>query len=396
MHRKILAGASVLVLSLTAACGGSSSDDGGGGGGAGGAYKWGLNAEISGPLAFYGETIRDGVKAYVDQVNADGGIDGHKIDLTIVDSGGDAARAATNTTQLATSKGVNAIFGNTLSANCSAATPNAVKYKVPMACLSVAEPGEWVYSMGPNNARAAGPAIAAAQEVSGKDDAKLASVYVNTLTSIAMGKAIKSQASGAGVDLVADEEIDIASTDYSAAISKVVKAKPDAISISASGPGFVSFLKGVRAAGLNAPILWIDGAGNISSIENIDDPALFAFGTYQLVDVKNTEGTAKEYLDAVSPNLKEVTNSSVANGNTAVAYLTAKAWGGALKKCGYPCSGADLQKQLDGLTVDLSTMVPDFAYKKGDHYPYPTWTLTQVRKGSNFTPINAYPTDPTK
>lgn len=78
------------------------------------AYRWGINAKLSGPLALYGETIRDRVKACVEDVNANGGINGHKIKLTVLNNPADAARATTNAAQLSTSSKVNAMFGPAL------------------------------------------------------------------------------------------------------------------------------------------------------------------------------------------------------------------------------------------------------------------------------------------
>src|SRR5215471_4871043 len=165
----------------------------------GGTYKWGLDVELSGSVAFYGQSIADGVNAYVDQVNASGGINGHKIEVTSLDSGGDQARAAANATQLATVNQVNAIFGNTLSANCTSATPVAERNKIPMACLSVAAASPYVFSLGPDNTRAADALFSSAKKVSGKANPKVAFVYLNTLTDIALSKTVASKASAAGV-----------------------------------------------------------------------------------------------------------------------------------------------------------------------------------------------------
>lgn len=388
-HRKILAiTLGVLAIAATG-CGGSSSSSGD----AGGTYNWGINAEISGSLAFYGDSIRDGVKAYVDQVNAAGGIAGHKINLTILDNAGDSARAATNQTQLATSS-VDAIFGNTLSSNCAAAAPISQRYKVPESCLSVDKPGDYVYSFGPNNIQAAGPVLAAAKQLVPGGTPKVASAYVNTLTAIGMGKAIKAQASSAGVDLVADEQINIAGTDFSSTISKIVSAKPDVIVLSGTGPNFLAIMKGVRAAHLDSKFIWVDGTSNLSQVQDVDDPNIYAFAAYNLVDPNTATGVAKQYVDAVSPSLKTVDNASLATGNTAVAYLGAAAFGQALKECGYPCSGQQLNAKLANLKADLSPMEPSYSYSDGNHFPFPKWYLYQVKKGGVYTPVGSFKTDP--
>ena len=391
LYRRTLASATLGLLALGLAACGSSGGTSTGGNSASGDYQWGVNAEISGPLAFYGDTIRDGVKAYVDQVNSQGGINGHKINLTILDNAADAARVATNQTQLITSDKVNAVFGNTLSTNCAAATPISERYKVPVSCLSVDQQSPYVYSFGPTNVSAATPAISAAKQISGGAAPKLAVLYPNTGTSIGWYESVKAKA---GSDIVVAQKFELTATDFSSLVSKVVAAKPDVILISGTGPNFVAILKGVRAAKLNAPFVWIDGTANLAAIETLSDPGVYAFAAYSLAPATGATGVAKDYVDAITPFVKTVTDTSLANGNSAVAYLGARAFGTALQKCGYPCSGEQLNKQLSNLTVDMSPMEPNYGYSDANgHFPLPNWYLYQVKQGGVYTPKGSFPAD---
>lgn len=366
--------ASLAVAATVAACGGG---DGGEGGDAGESYKWGINAELSGSVSFYGESLQAGVQAYVDQVNAGGGIDGHKIEVTALDNAGDSSRSATNATQLATSSEINAMFGFVLSANCSAATSVVERYKVPLACLSVAEGSDYVYNLGPNSTRMAGALLGAAKEVSGKDNPKAALVHLNTLTVLALADAVQEQADDAGVDLVTSQQLDLAATDVSPQVAKVVAAKPDVVIVSNFGPGFLAVLKAVRAAGLDVPVIWADGTGNLTSLEESTDENVYAMTAYELVDPDNATGAAADYIEAISPTLDEVTPVTLNAGYTAMGYVTASAYGQALEACGYPCPGEDLRKALDAEEFDLEGLVSGFSYEDG-HYPYLDWYLYQV------------------
>ncbi|MGH1565297.1 ABC transporter substrate-binding protein [Mumia sp. DW29H23] len=382
--------ASFVLAAAVAGCGGG---DGGGAaqGDADGPYKWGINAELSGPVAFYGESLQAGVQAYVDQANADGGIDGHKIEVTSLDNAGDSSRSATNATQLATSDQVNAIFGFVLSANCSAATPVVERYKVPLACLSVAEPNDYVYNLGPNSTRMAGALLGAAKEVSGKEDPKAALVHLNTLTVLALADAVKEQAEGAGVDLVTSQELDLAATDVSPQVAKVVAAKPDVIIVSNFGPGFLAVLKAVRSAGLDVPVVWADGTGNLTSLEESTDENVYAMTAYELVDPDNATGAAADYIEAISPSLDTVDAVTLNAGYTAMAYITANAFGQALGSCGYPCGGEDLAEVLSTEDFDLEGLVSGFSYKDG-HYPFPDWYLYKV-VGPKYEKVSTFDAD---
>ena len=243
--------AGTLVLS---ACGGSDSANNSSDSSSGGSdtpIQWGVNAELSGPLSFYGASIAAGVQAYVDQANAAGGLDGHKIELTTVDNAGDQSRSAANATQLVTANKVTAIFGESLSTNCAAAQPIAERYKVPLACLSVAQGSPYVFSLGPNNGRAASAMLKAAKTVTGESrDINAAVFMLTTLTDQQLKKDIQDQAKGEGVNIVTSQDADVTATDVSSQIAQIVAAKPDVVLISATGPGFVTALKGARAAGL--------------------------------------------------------------------------------------------------------------------------------------------------
>jgi branched-chain amino acid transport system substrate-binding protein len=90
----------------------------------------------SGSLALFGEAIIKGVEAYVDRVNASGGIRGEKLRLIVLDDGGDTKRTVENAKKLA-EQGAVALFGSIEGGPCTALLPVAVEYKVPLiACMA--------------------------------------------------------------------------------------------------------------------------------------------------------------------------------------------------------------------------------------------------------------------
>ena len=372
--RMLVAGAGA-VLGL-AACGGNATTDTGA---AAGAYNWGIDAELSGTLSFYGLTIADGVTAYVDQVNAGGGINGHQIKLTSLDDAGDQSRAAANATQLATVNNVNAVFGHTLSANCSAAQPIMERYKIPMACLSLAAASPYLFSMGPDNSRAADALFSSAKKITGKATPKAAFVYLNTLTDLALAKSVRAKAGASGVTVATTQEIDLKSTDVSGQVAAVVASAPDVILISHTGPGLVSFLKSVRAAGMTAPLVWVDGSANLGSLAQSTDTGVYALNIWQTADPNSTESGVRDFVKAITPKLKNGVSASALNGGDLIAgYVTAHAFGEALRTCGYPCPGAKLATELEKVNLSLPGLVPSFTYAADDHYPYKQWYLYHV------------------
>jgi len=77
-----------LTATTLAACGSSSSDGAGGGGGD---IKVGVIAPLTGPASTLAPAT-DGIKAYFDEVNAKGGIDGHKVKVIIKDDAYDPSK----------------------------------------------------------------------------------------------------------------------------------------------------------------------------------------------------------------------------------------------------------------------------------------------------------------
>ena len=377
----------VAFMIMVAGCGGGTKTAGD----AGGAYAWGIDAELSGQLSFYGQGIVDGVTAYVDGVNASGGINGHKIELTSLDDAGEQSRAAANATQLATVNKVSAIFGHTLSTNCSAAQPIIERYKTPMACLSVAAASPYIFSLGPDNSRAGKAMFAAAKKVTSKSNVRAGLIYPTTQTGTALGKAIESGAASNGFELTSSQAISLTATDLSTQISRLVAGKPDVVFISHTGPGLLNVLKGARAGGLDAPFVWVDGTGNMSSLATSTDAGVYALNIYEAINPATATDAAKEYVTAVTPKLKNgVTVTSVNGGPGVEAYLTARAFGTAMKACGYPCPGDKLRGELEKVQLSLPGLVASFRYTADDHYPYPNWYLYHV-VGAELTLVDTIP-----
>lgn len=384
-RRFTCAAAGLLALSLTA-CGNDGNDNDKDS--ASGTYKWGINAELSGTVSYYATGMQAGIEAYVDRVNASGGIDGHKIELVALDNAGDASRAATNATQLVTADKVNAMFGFVLSADCSAATPVGERYKVPLACIALAEQNPYAYNLGADNTRAGGAVLEAAKEVTGSDSPTAALVNTNLLTSVGFGDAAENGASAAGVDIVTRQEVDIASSDPSAQVAKIVAAKPDVVLISHSAPGFLSVLKGVRNAGLDIPFVWVDGTSGLPSLAELTDDNVYVLSIYQFVDPAKASGAAADYLTDIKGKIEKDDILNVNAAYSAPSYMTASVFGAALTECGYPCSGEQLKTILDKTTIQLPGLEDAFGYDGDDHYPYPNWYMYKVA-GSDLSFIKA-------
>jgi branched-chain amino acid transport system substrate-binding protein len=74
-------------------------------------YKIGVNLELTGPWAEVTKTVKMAMTMEVERINAQGGVDGHPLELVIEDNGFDLGRAAVNMTKFARNKEIPVVLG---------------------------------------------------------------------------------------------------------------------------------------------------------------------------------------------------------------------------------------------------------------------------------------------
>jgi ABC-type branched-subunit amino acid transport system substrate-binding protein len=148
-----------------AACGSSDDDESTGAtGGRGGAsapgvtastIKLGVSDGLTGLGAAQCGPMADGQKAWFKHVNDQGGVEGRKIEYTVLDDGLDPTRAAANARRLVQQEGVFALMGSCSGAGNGAIVPYAEAQKVPFVApyggtIEQIDPHkEWVFSTFP-------------------------------------------------------------------------------------------------------------------------------------------------------------------------------------------------------------------------------------------------------
>jgi branched-chain amino acid transport system substrate-binding protein len=392
--RALRIGTVVAAAAVVTACGssGSSSPSSGGsssGGSSSGTaapYVWGINAELSGPVSYYGDQIAEGVAAYVNQVNAAGGINGRKISLVKLDNAASESRAAANETQLATADKAIAVFGSVLDAECDGSATIAQRWQVPTACLTVGTSNPYIYGLGADNATGGPAIVAAVRKVTGSSSATFAVMYNDLPPDITMAN---YAASAAGRRLVSSQKLGLTETDFTEPVAKVVAAKPDAVVVSATGPAFVTILKGLQASGLNVPVIYVDGVVNASTVLSLSAHNIYPMGPYPFVDPAKTDADTAGFVAALKTVGIKPTAANV-NGTPDTAYLTASAFGAALKDCGASCTGAKLGAELNKSEDSFGPLDPKFSYTPAGHVPWTAWYLYHLA-GGTMSPVASFP-----
>lgn len=118
----VLVATALLVLSGFTAC--TSTDKG--------TIKIGVNVELTGEAAVYGQPEKKAIELAVKEINDAGGIFGKQVEAIYYDTKTDGAESTSNVTKLATEDKVVAIIGAAISGTTMAAAPVANQYMVPM------------------------------------------------------------------------------------------------------------------------------------------------------------------------------------------------------------------------------------------------------------------------
>ena len=229
--------------------------------------KIGINYELSGDVATYGQSSVEGIELAIAEINTAGGINGKKIVAVKYDNKSEPAEATTLATKLMTKDKVVAILGPATSGSFKAEIPVALKNKIPVISGSATADDVTVDASGVKeyafricfNDSYQGTAMAdfALNNLSKKK----AVVIMDNSSDYGKGLAenfIKTF-EAAGGTIVAKEAYVAKDTDFNAIITKIKGADFDIVFI----PGYYNeaglIIKQARAQGITAPILGADG-----------------------------------------------------------------------------------------------------------------------------------------
>jgi len=132
----VLAAAALAV----SACGTDSDSGDGGSGDGGGDVGLAYTATLSGQFASYGTEMQDGVELAVDEINADGGIDGRQINLTTEDDLGRPGNGPVVAQKFCDDSEISAVLGYSFSSVALAAVPIYDQCGLPVLASAVTSP----------------------------------------------------------------------------------------------------------------------------------------------------------------------------------------------------------------------------------------------------------------
>ena len=230
---------------------------------------------VTGPAAFLGEPERNSAKMVVDEINKAGGVKGHKLELIVYDTSGDATKAVQLATKLIKDDKVIAIIGPSTTGETMAVIPVAEKEQVPLISCSagskISDPvKKWIFKTAQNDSLAVGRIYEYLQK------AKQTNVSILTVSDGfgASGREqLKSQAAKYGITIVSDDTYGPKDTDMTAQLTKIRGSHPQAIICWGTNPGPAVIAKNVRQLGIKSPLFMSHGVSSKKFIELAGDAA---------------------------------------------------------------------------------------------------------------------------
>lgn len=379
MHKKIALTALTFLASITLAACSKSPDVTANATGTtiGDTLKIGVNLELTGAVAAYGNAENDGIKLAVEEINKAGGVDGKKIELVTKDNKSENAEASTAATNLAIQSQVNAMIGPATSGAVSAASLNAQKTGVPLLTPSGTQDDLTVGSDGVKKDvfrttfQDSFQGQVLAQYAYSNLNAKKVVLYYDNSSDYAKGIAEEFQEKYHG-EIVATATFASGDKDFQSALTKFKNLDYDAIIM----PGYYTetgiITKQARDMGIEVPILGPDGFN--------DDSFADLAGTANTHDVYYVSGystktalsdKATEFIAAYKEKYGSEPNMFAALAYDSV-YMIAKAAEGAETSIDIANNLANLT-DFEGVT---GTMTID-----EDHNPIKTALMVKMKDG---------------
>lgn len=229
--------------------------------------KIGINYELSGAAATYGQGSVEGIELAIEQLNAAGGINGKKIVPVKYDNKSEPAEATTLANKLITQDKVIAILGPATTGAFKAEIPVGNKNKVPVASgsataddVTVTKAGVQEYAFRVCFSDSFQGTVMANYALNNLS-AKKAVIIMDSSSDYGTGlaKNFKDTFTAAGGTIVAEEAFVANDTDFNAILTKIKGQSFDVIYITGYYNEAGLIIKQARAQGINVPVLGADG-----------------------------------------------------------------------------------------------------------------------------------------
>lgn len=238
-------------------------------------YKIGGLFAVTGPNSFLGDPEKKSLQMAIDEINAKGGIDGHRLEAVIRDTEGVPDKAVLAANELISSEKVLAIIGPSLTPTTLPLVPLVESNKIPLiscaAGIEITEPVKpWVFKTAQSDVLA----VATIYEHMNKQNIKKVGILTVENSFGESGKRqLTGQASQFGIEVVQAESFGGKDTDMTAQLTKIRAAQPDAIICWGTNPGPAVVARNAQQLNIKIPLYQSHGVASPKFIELAQDAA---------------------------------------------------------------------------------------------------------------------------
>lgn len=381
-------------LVLAAACGGS-----GDSGGDEGPIKLGVPLALSGGAAATADWARMGVEMSVKEINADGGIDGRKVEAVYVDTELDPTKAVTVVNRLINQDKVDLIVGPITSDETLATLPMTTKANIASINGSGSEitpkVAPYSFAMLMNAEHQAQKMV----EYALGDTYKASSVATLNYSATQGKTAAKAFADAlkkAGKPAVGTQEFDVPVTDLAPQLLSLRKSDPDVLlSFHQTGDDTGRLVLGLRELGWDVPVIgsygstFADQAKGVAGkdvYKNFKSVTWSAFSACSADDIRPASRDFIKNITAEFPDKR--------TANAALDYVAVYRDALFLLKAGVEGSGSTdgdkvagwLEENGPKAAADLPLVHEGYAMSQDNHFLMDTGSLTLVDAGDELEP----------
>ncbi|MGE5379872.1 MAG: ABC transporter substrate-binding protein [Methylocystaceae bacterium] len=296
----------------------------------------GVSAELSGGVASYGTSCKDGIMLAIDEINAAGGVNGQKIAPEVVDTKSDAAEA-TNVAAKLMDKKVVAVIGPLTSGNVKATAPVVTQNKVPLIApaataddvtIANGKVREYIFRTCFSDSF---QGILMADFASKNLGKKTAALLVDNSNDYSKGlaKNFKEEFTKLGGTIVTEEACVKGDRDFKATLTKIKSKNPEFLYIPNYYEEAAPAIKQARELGITVPVGGADGWDSPELVSAAGASALNSAFITSHYSTQDTDPKIVKFISSFKAKYNKEPDSFAALGYDAV-YL----WADAAKRAG--------------------------------------------------------------
>ena len=312
----------------------------------------GQSAAFTGPAAQLGIQMRDGMKAWFDQVNAQGGINGRKIELVTRDDQYESKLAAENTKKLIEEDKVFALIGYVGTPTSAASMPIFTEAKVPFVgpftgAQLLHEPmNRYIFNVRASYNHETDRII---EQLLTTGSKRFAVFYQNDAYGQAGLNGTKLAVGKRGGDIVAMGTVERNTVDVDKAVKEIVAKNPDAIVMVSAYKSIAAFVRAAKKAGYTGQFYNVSFVGSKALSDELGKDGV-GVAISQVVPFPWSQkiGLVKEFTALAAKSKVDVNFSSLEG------FIVAKVFTEGLKRTGKDVTREKFVSAMEGMdSVDL-------------------------------------------